>query len=99
MLSHYYIYYKVISDDLETEHHIRNVQARLACRSGHAGKLLKRRDDPLTWMEVYEQINDTATFEQHLARVLAELDVAMFINGDRITECFVGDQPATHCRA
>lgn len=99
MLAHYYIYYKVLSDDLETEHHIRNMQVRLACRSSHAGKLLKRRDDPLTWMEVYEDVSDSAAFEQHLARTLTEFDVAMFINGDRITECFMGDQPIAHCLA
>lgn len=99
MLAHYYIYYKVRSDDLETEHQIRSMQARLACRSGHDGKLLKRRDDPLTWMEIYEQVKDSTAFEQHLARVVAEFDVAMFINGNRVTECFMGDQPSAHCRA
>ena len=97
---HYYIYYKVRSDDLETEQQIRSMQARLGCRSGYYGSLLKRHDDPLTWMEIYENISDTNVFEQHLARAVSEFDVEMFINGDRVTECFTGElTPTSHCRA
>ena len=100
MTQHYYIYYRVITDDAETERQIRSMQARLDCRSGNHGSLLKRHDDPLTWMEIYEQVSDGPAFEQQLARAVAEFDVAMFINGNRITECFVGElTPTAHCRA
>ena len=88
---HYYVYYRVYSDDAETELQIRTLQARLGCRSGVYGYLLKRRDDTLTWMEVYESIPDSAAFELQMNRAVSELDVAMFINGERVTECFVGN--------
>ncbi|ARU32248.1 hypothetical protein CAP31_11530 [Sulfuriferula sp. AH1] len=97
---HYYIYYRVHSDDPETEQLIRGMQVRLGCRSGQYGNLVKRRDDPLTWMEIYEHVSDSATFEQQLARAVAEFDVEMFINGSRVTECFSGElAPTAHCRA
>lgn len=97
---HYYIYYRVHSDDAETEQLIRGMQARMGCRSGHYGHLLKRRDDPLTWMEIYEHVSDSAAFELQLARAVAEFDVEMFINGSRVTECFSGERvSAAHCRA
>lgn len=88
---HIYIYYRVHNDDAETELQIRALQARLGCRSGVRGYLLKRRDDPLTWMEVYPSVTDDATFERHLQRTVSELDVTMFIDGDRVVERFVGD--------
>jgi|WetSurMetagenome_2_1015567.scaffolds.fasta_scaffold705165_2 hypothetical protein len=97
---HYYIYYRVRTDDAETELQIRGMQARLGCRSGHYGSLLKRRDDPLTWMEIYQHIDDSASFEQQLAQAVNEFDVDMFISGNRVTECFSGELvPAAHCRA
>lgn len=100
MSLHYYIYYRVLTDDPETEQQIRGMQARLSCRSGHYGKLLKRHNDPLTWMEIYEGISNSADFEQQLTRALAEFDIAMFINGNRVTECFSGELlTAAHCRA
>ncbi len=93
-MNHYYIYYRVKDDDAaETETHIRAMQARLACRSSINGRLLKRRDDPSTWMEIYENVADSNNFEHQLARAVSEFDVDMFLTGDgrRVTECFVGD--------
>ncbi len=85
----YYIYYRVLSDDAETELLIRGMQARLTCSSGVSGYLLKRSDDPLTWMEVYENVGDEAAFERQMARALAAADIAMFIDGKRIVERFL----------
>ncbi|MHB1677334.1 MAG: DUF4936 family protein [Sulfuriferula sp.] len=97
---HYYVYYRVYTDDAETELQIRSMQARLGCRCGVYGYLLKRREDPLTWMEVYESIANGATFERHMNHALSESDATMFINGNRVTECFLSSNTAsTHCRA
>ena len=95
-MNHYYIYYRVADDDHETETQVRAMQARLACRSGIAGRLLKRRDDPYTWMEIYENVADSQHFERHLARAVSEFDVEMFLARDarRIIECFSGDVAA-----
>lgn len=91
---HYYIYYRVADNDAETETQVRAMQARLACRSGVNGRLLKRRDDPHTWMEIYEDVADSSNFEQQLARAVSEFDVEMFLAGDRrrVVERFIGDR-------
>lgn len=90
---HYYIYYRVKDDDAETETQIRAMQARLACRSNINGRLLKRRNDSSTWMEIYENVADSIHFEHQLARTVSEFDVDMFLasGGQRVIECFVGD--------
>ena len=84
----YYIYYRVLTDDTETELLIRSMQSRLVCSSGVSGYLLKRRDDPLTWMEVYENIGDAAAFERQMQQILDVTDSAMFIDGKRTVERF-----------
>jgi len=103
-VNHYYIYYRVADDDVETETQVRAMQARLACRSGVSGRLLKRRDDPHTWMEIYENVADSIDFERQLARAVSEFDVDMFLAGDgrRVTERFAGDitpQSMSLCKA
>ena len=85
----YYIYYRVIADDAETELLIRSMQSRLGCSSRVSGYLLKRSDDPLTWMEVYENVGDATSFERQMSRLLAATDIEMFIDGNRIVERFL----------
>ena len=96
-MNHYYIYYRVADDDTETETQVRAMQTRLACRSGVSGRLLKRRDDPHTWMEIYENVGDSIDFERQLARAVSEFDVDMFLaaDGQRVTERFAGDVAAS----
>lgn len=95
-MNHYYVYYRVADNDHETETQVRAMQARLACRSGIAGRLLKRRDDLHTWMEIYENVADSNHFEQQFARAVSEFDVEMFLASDarRTVECFTGDEAA-----
>jgi len=50
---------------------------------GVRGRWLHRRDDPTTYMEVYEDVKDTAAFERVLEREGAKLGV------HRRTERFV----------
>jgi len=50
---------------------------------GVRGRWLHRRDDPTTYMEVYEDVKDTAAFERVLEREGAKLGV------QRRTERFV----------
>lgn len=85
----YYIYYRVLADDAETELLIRGMQSRLGCSSGVSGYLLKRSDDPLTWMEVYENIDDEVAFERQMECMLNATDITMFIDGKRVIERFL----------
>jgi len=50
---------------------------------GVRGRWMHRRDDPVTYMEVYEGVKDTASFEAVLAREGGKLGV------QRRTELFV----------
>lgn len=95
----YYIYYRVSPNNAdEAETLVRSMQARLACRSGIAGRLLKKRDEPGLWMEVYEDIAEPERFERLLDQTADEFDLAMFLDGPRHTECFLGDEvPAAAC--
>ncbi|MBS0544822.1 MAG: DUF4936 family protein [Proteobacteria bacterium] len=64
----YYIYYRV-RDDIPRAvavEAIGRLQAALARRSGVAGRLLQRADDPSTWMEVYDDVSDAAAFDAAL---------------------------------
>lgn len=68
----YYIYYKVPAANTEGALAAVNVLQRdLAEATGIVGRLLRRRDDPTTWMEVYEPVPGAASFEQKL-RELAD---------------------------
>lgn len=90
----YYIWYRVRADDRETETVIRQMLARLVCRGGISGRLLKKHDEPRLWMEVYEGILDPDAFLRLLQQAEDEYDVAMFCENTRHTECFVQDDAA-----
>ena len=95
-MHHYYIYYRIAAKDAdEAEFLIRSMQARLACRSGVSGSLLKKRDEPGLWMEVYEGITEPQDFERLLEQAVDEFDIALFADSPRRQECFTGEQTAS----
>ncbi len=100
MSLNYYIYYRVSENNAgEAETLVRSMQARLACRSGVAGRLLKKRDETGLWMEIYEDVAEPERFERLLGQAVDEFDLAMFLNSPRHTECFLDDNaPAAACR-
>jgi hypothetical protein len=85
----YYIYYRV-SQPAQAQILVRRVQAALKSRTGIDGRLLRKRDDPSTWMEIYEGVDDAGVFEQCLATTLqAENFTAVLVAGGvRHMECF-----------
>ncbi len=90
----YFVWYRVKHDDLDTETVIRSMMARLACRSGMVGRLLKKHVETRLWMEIYLDVTDAKGFEQLLHQAVDEFDVEMFIDGQRCTESFVATDPA-----
>lgn len=100
-MSHrYFIWYRVRDDSRETETVIRHMIARLACRAGVTGRLLRKRGEPRLWMELYEGITDPDAFERLLASAVDEFDVEMFCDDRRHTECFAEDaEVVMACRA
>jgi len=93
LVFNYYVWYRVAEDEGAADVAIRTMMARLGCRAGVAGRLLRKRDEPGLWMEVYEGVADAEAFERSLAQALDEFDVEMFLDGPRRTECFIADTP------
>jgi hypothetical protein len=85
-----YVYYK-LPPDVDPRALVKAMQADLRVRSGVAGRLLRRRDDPATWMEVYEGLDDAAGFETMLdaAVVRHGLMGILGTGGSRHVERFV----------
>ena len=91
-MTRFFIYYRVAARDWqEAEVLVRSMQARLACRTGIRGQLLKKQGEPGLWMEVYDAIRQPAAFERQLGQLEVELDIAMFIDGPRHREVFDAD--------
>lgn len=56
---------------------------------GVVGRLSRRVDDPLTWLESYQQVPDCAAFESALSRALEGSGLPECVNGERHSEHFV----------
>ena len=88
-----YVYYRVDArHETTAEVPIRAMMARMTCRAGVTAQLLKKRDEPLIWMESYAGVVDPDVFSRELARGLEEYDVGVFIDGERHLECFHCDE-------
>jgi uncharacterized protein related to proFAR isomerase len=85
----YYIYYRVAQPG-QAQALVRRVQAELKYRTNIDGRLLTKRDDPATWMEIYEGVGDARAFEECLAATLQETNFVAVLEagGVRHMECF-----------
>lgn len=87
-----YVYYRVDALHQATaELTIRALMARMVNCAGVTAQLLKKRDEPLLWMESYAGIADAEHFLSDLSAEVKASDVGIFINGERHVECFCGD--------
>ena len=72
----YYVYYKVSPAQLEqVRPRVQDLFRRAKLDFGVTGRWMRRRDDPSTFMEVYEGVNDETGFEALLEREGAKLGV------------------------
>lgn len=71
MSSYLYVYYKTSADAVVAPR-VGAMQAQIARLTGVRGRLLRRRDDPGTWMEIYDDIGSFESFEPLLAAAIAE---------------------------
>ncbi len=73
-MTSYYVYYRIAPDRAAG---LRNDVERLfdliEASTGVRGRWMRRRDDPGTYMEIYENIADGAAFEALLEREAAGL--------------------------
>ena len=87
----FYIYYKVAAQNADRVRAAAlELQRALLRATGITGRLLCRRDNPETWMEVYEGVADTAAFQAALDTEVQRLQFGNLLGPDarRITELF-----------
>ena len=67
----FYIYYRVPAQNAaRVRVAVGALQRELSGIAGVNGRLLRRRDDETTWMEIYENVQDGARFEAELTRLV-----------------------------
>ena len=65
----YYIYYKIDPERLPALRvSIKTLFGKIESELGVRGRWMRRRDDPTTYMEVYEGVENEQAFEALLAR-------------------------------
>ena len=70
----YYVYYKAAPEQLPALHEaVHRLFDVLEKQTQVRGRWMRRRDDPSTYMEVYEGVKDEAGFEALLEREGAKL--------------------------
>ena len=75
----FYIYYKVPEQNATSLYgQIRTLQNNIKDKTGITGKLLKKVNDSLLWMEIYENVNDPTTFLNTLQKEISNIELADF---------------------
>jgi len=88
--THYYVWYRLRGDDGADAHRaVTQMLKDVFVHAGILGRVLVRRDDPRTWMEVYENVADPRLFEEKLLAAAHRYDVARFAEDGRHLEAFV----------
>ena len=91
MTLHIYVYYKVApGNEALVRTRVEEMQKQIAAATGTQGSLLRRRDDPSTWMEVYADVEEAADFESVLSDAVTRHQIATLADPalPRITEIF-----------
>jgi hypothetical protein len=87
----YYIYYRVAPQHEKTcEARVLDLFSTLKQSTAIAGRLLRKRSEPLLWMEVYDNVRDDAKFELELTQATAQLGLTQYLQEgtNRRVECF-----------
>lgn len=83
-MTSYYVYYRVDAGRIASLRiEIENLFGKIEKQFRIRGRWMRRRDDPLTYMEVYEEVKNETAFEALLERESAKLGL------ERKTERFV----------
>jgi len=87
----YFVYYRVDPAQIGVAGaRVAQLLDALVGACGVRGRLLKKRDEPNLWMEVYEPVTDAGRFEASLQRELERLDFdsVLLLGSRRTVECF-----------
>ncbi len=88
----YYIYYRIALERAdEAKRIVAAIQDEVLMQAGVRGRLLRRRDDPATWMEVYEDVAEEKAFVASLATAVERHGFQRLLapGSSRIAETFV----------
>ena len=73
-MTSYYIYYRVQADRVASlQDEVRQLFRVVEAATGVRGRWMRRRDEPTTYMEIYEDVRDEQAFEALLEREAAKL--------------------------
>jgi hypothetical protein len=73
----YYVYYKLAPEEVaDMRGKVRALFAEVEEQFGIRGRWMRRRDDPTTYMEVYEGIRDERALDALLERFGANLGIS-----------------------
>ena len=90
-MHHYYIYYRIAAEQApHVTIAVQAIQSQIETRHGIRGRLLKKRNEPNLWMEVYENVPENVAFEGALTAAVLQSGIADFLSPDetRHVECF-----------
>ncbi len=91
-MPHYYIYYRIQTNLIPAiETAIQLIQSEIQTQLGVTGRLLKKRDEPELWMEIYEKVPDASAFEAVLREAETKSGIASLLDpaSKRHLECFL----------
>lgn len=92
--TYFYVYYRIVADTAAARERIGALMSDVEARTGIAGTLLARCDDPSTWMEVYAPVTRAATFRRVLAMLVKKHQLtALTSDGGRHMEQFAAPRP------
>lgn len=75
-MTNYYVYYRIDAERLDALRLcVQDLFEVIERETGVRGRWMRRRDDPLTYMEVYEEVADERAFEVLLQREAAKLAI------------------------
>lgn len=79
-----FIYYRVLPDHVaEASDAARNMVEQIRLRTGIDGQLMTKVNEPLLWMEVYEDIGDEAAFLSTMRECVAQSNLCAWLQGER----------------
>jgi hypothetical protein len=87
----YFIYYRVTPAQASAcEARVLELFSSVKQSTSIGGRLLKKRSEPLLWMEIYEGVRDDAKFELELQQATTQLKIAECLQegSTRRAECF-----------
>jgi hypothetical protein len=79
-VTNYYVYYRVDAQSLNVLRlSVQDLFNAIERKTGVRGRWMRRRDEATTYMEVYEGVNDEASFETLLEREWEHLGLQRFL--------------------